>query len=132
MKRLLALLLLSVSAAAACADIFGGLPLEYLDAVEINNDSMLKPLWNELESCSGRHRSFHAVDFFYVPRDALPANDRIRTLGQFFPATNRIYVVESKRNDRSVLRHEMMHALLRDKAGHPPEYFSINGRCGSL
>ena len=116
----------------ACGDIFGGLPLEYLDAVELDNDSMLKPLWTELESCSGRHRSFDAVDFFYVPRELLSASQGIRTVGQFFPATNRIYVVESKRNDRAVLRHEMMHALVRDIPGHPVKYFSAGGVCGAV
>jgi len=112
--------------------MFGGLPLEYLDAVELKNDSMLRPLWDDLESCSGRHRSFNAVDFFYVPHDALFRKDGIRMLGQFFPGTNRIYVIESRRNDQSVIRHEMMHALIRDIDGHPAEYFSVNGRCGKL
>ena len=132
MKHRLTLLLLSVSVTAACADIFGGLPLEYPDAVELNNDSMLEPLWSQLQKCSGRHRSLDAVDFFYVRRDALPVHDGIRTLGQFFPATNRIYVIESKRNDEAVIRHEMMHALIRDIPGHPPEFFSASGRCGQL
>lgn len=127
-----AVLLLSLSLATGCTDIFGGLPLEYPDALDLPRDRWLRDMWTELESCSGRHRSFNAVDFYYVRRQTLTGMNGIQTLGQFFTATNRIYVIEAKRSDRDVVRHEMMHALIRDKMGHPPEYFSEKGRCGKL
>jgi hypothetical protein len=132
MMRPFGIMLLATSLLAGCVEIFAGDPLEYPDAEQLSNDSMLRPLWNALQACSGRHRSFDAVDFFYVPHNALYTKDGIRALGQFFSGTNRIYVIEAKRNDPAVLRHEMMHALIRDIAGHPPEFFSATGRCGQL
>lgn len=127
-----AVLLLSLSLATGCTDILGGLPLEHSDAIELPRDQWLRDMWTALQSCSGRHRSFNAVEFYYVRRETLTSTGGVQTLGQFFPATNRIYVIEAKRNDADVVRHEMMHALIRDKMGHPPEYFSDKGRCGKL
>jgi len=108
-------------------------PLEYPDAVGYFDRDNFREWWNELEGCSKLSRNLDGVGFFYVSAETLPsALHGIRTLGQYFPQTNRIFVVASAKSDRQVIRHEMMHALLRDESGHPPMYFGSDGLCGYL
>ena len=119
-------------AAAGCADFLGPLgALEYPDGVPYFDEPMFTPIWNELRACSKLDRKLSSIEFYYVPRVTLPPVDPgIRTLGMYFPESDRIFVVESAKSDHDVVRHEMMHALLHNTPGHPPKYFSADGVCG--
>jgi hypothetical protein len=119
---------------AGCSEIFGaGHLLEYPDAVEYSDEPLLLPLWDQLKACSKLSGNFRNVGFFYVPRPSLPSVIHgIRTLGLYFPESNRIFIIESEKSNPEVIRHEMMHALLRDESGHPPKYFGPDGLCGEL
>ena len=119
---------------AACSDIVGfGTPLEYEDGVKYFDEPLFRPLWNELKSCSKLSGSLSNIDFYYVPLKSFPSElHGIRTVGLYFPRSNRIFIVESERWNPTVIRHEMMHALLRDESGHPPQYFGSDGLCGYI
>lgn len=82
--------------------------------------------WQVVESCSGRKARFDDVRWFQ-------ANDlTIRgefALGAWFPEGNRIALLGSESFLASIVRHEMLHAILQD-ADHPVEFFET--RCGDL
>jgi hypothetical protein len=120
------------AAAAGCFDFIGpGEALEYPDGIEFFDEALFPPIWAELKACSHLSGDLRKVDFYYVPRATLPPVDQgVRTLGMYFPKSNRIFVVESEKANRDVIRHEMMHALLGKLPGHPPQYFSEQGVCG--
>ena len=118
----------------ACNDVIGfGDPIEYPDAVKYFDEPLFRPLWDQLKACSKLHGNLQSVGFFYVPRVSLPSSlHGIRTLGIYFPESNRIFIIESEKLNPAVIRHEMMHALLGDESGHPPLYFGADGLCGQL
>ena len=118
----------------ACSDVIGfGDPIEYPDAVTYFNEPLFRPLWDQLEACSKLRGTLKSVGFFYVPQASLPSVlHGIRTLGVYLPRSNRIFIVESEKSNPAVIRHEMMHALLKDESGHPPMYFGADGLCGYL
>ena len=117
---------------SGCVDLLGPEPLEYDDGIEYFDEGLFKPLWNDLKQCSKLDGSLREVTFYYVPRETLTPVHGVRTLGMYFPKTHRIFIVQSSMADRDVVRHEMMHALLRETAGHPPKYFGSDGLCGYL
>ena len=135
-RRIAATLMLAFAppALSGCSDILGvEKPLEYPDAVRYFDGDMFPQWWAELEACSKRSRPLRWVNFYYVRRDTfLSVLHGIRTVGLYFPDSDRIFIVESEKSNRQVIRHEMMHALLKDESGHPPEYFGADGRCGYL
>ena len=131
-RHLLALALAFV--VPACSDMIGsGRPIEYPNAVKYFDEPLFRPLWDQLESCSKLDGTLTRVGFFYVPEESLPTVlHGIRTLGVYLPASNRIFIVESEKSNPAGIRHEMMHALLKDESGHPPLYFGTDGLCGYL
>lgn len=131
MKRLVWVLAVFTS---GCQDLVGPRePIEFPDAVEYFDASLFPPVWAELRACSKLSGDLRRVSFYYVPRPTLRGvNPNIRTIGLYYPRTNRIFVIESEQANRSVIRHEMMHALLRDADGHPPQYFGADGLCGPV
>lgn len=128
------LMLAFTLALSACSELIGfDEPLEYPEAVKYFDEGNFRQWWTELEACSKLSRRLDRVGFFYVRQETLPSTlHGIRTVGLYFPSSNRIFVVEAEKSNRQVVRHEMMHALLRDQSGHPAEYFGADGRCGYL
>jgi|SRR5687767_3269442 len=129
MKRLALVLTIVL---AGCRTIDGpGEPLEFSDGIEYFEEGLFRPLWDELETCSKLNGNLRSVSFYYVSRETLPtALPGVRTVGMYFPRSNRIFIVSAELHNPKVIRHEMMHALLRDNSGHPPQYFSSTGLCG--
>lgn len=82
--------------------------------------------WRMTESCSGLRGSFADVDWSVVPgAESLPGNDSERA-AEWFEIGNRIVVAGHYMLDGSLIRHEMLHALLRAD-GHPR--FAFLERC---
>jgi hypothetical protein len=116
---------------SGCAEIMGGDTLEFPDGVKYFDAALFQPLWDDLKACSSLSGNLRSVDFFYVPHVTLPTSlHGIRTVGMYFPKTNRIFIVETEKWNTAVIRHEMMHALLKDESGHPAKYFGSDGLCG--
>jgi len=81
--------------------------------------------WEVVESCSGRKASFDAVSWFRVPAGHLEVRGE-SALGAWFVSGNRIALADGFRNQAYLVRHEMLHSILRD-GSHPKEYFQ--GAC---
>lgn len=92
--------------------------------------------WREMEVCSAHVGPLGGVSFYRVVptpgRDSLqfmdPESGEYRD-GEWVGRRNAIYLAAGRVTDAGLVRHEMLHALLRD-VHHPPRYFE--GRCAQL
>ena len=76
------------------------------------------------EQCSGRTGSFGTLEFYVVPGvETFPTSDGLK-VGEWITAgsSSRIVVAGKYQDHEMVVRHEMLHSLLRAE-GHPSEYF---------
>jgi hypothetical protein len=85
--------------------------------------------WRDIEACAERHASFDGVRFYVLPGVAGWDQRDVFLYGAWTPRGNRITVGELVRLHPGVVRHEMLHAVLR-RGDHPPEYFGT--RCGAF
>lgn len=83
--------------------------------------------WAATEACSGLRGDLTAVRWAVGPDSTLLGPEGLA--GHWEGATNRITLARAYVLDGSVVRHEMLHALLAIRSGetHPPAYF--RGRC---
>ena len=92
--------------------------------------SVYSEWWFLVEQCSGRRASFNDVAWYVVPDVVtLPGPDNFS--GEWFPEGNRIVLAggEDTPSDGELVRHEMLHAILRG-GGHPRDMFVR--RCGGI
>lgn len=88
-------------------------------------------LWWELTSqCSGVARSFDDVQWYLVPGVSSFPTDQGDLGGAYYRAQNRIVLAEQASSTGGVVRHEMLHALLRIADAHPATYFQR--RCAGI
>lgn len=85
--------------------------------------------WDEIEACSGRKGDFRSLSFYVVPDADGWWDGRVFIEGAWVSRGNRITVGERRSLIARILRHEMLHALLRT-GEHPAEFFTT--KCGSL
>lgn len=114
-----------VVAASACS-------LEVRDdfpwgAVEIPPPPQYRVWWELVENCSGKRAQFDHVRWYQVVAGDILVRDQVASAA-WYAARNGI-VVQPDFADGSVVRHEMLHAVLRD-GDHPDEYFK--GKCGDV
>lgn len=96
-------------------------------AVEIPPPPQYRVWWELVERCSGRRARFDGVRWFQVVAGDILVRDQVAS-GAWYAARNSI-VVQPGVAGGSVVRHEMLHAVLQD-GGHPDEYFK--NRCGDI
>jgi hypothetical protein len=77
--------------------------------------------WTMVETCSGVKRPLGDVSWFGIPGSLFQLGDQVVT-GYWTAGANRIVLADSARLDGSVVRHEMLHALIRQN-GHPRSAF---------
>jgi hypothetical protein len=127
-RRLLlaSVLIACVDSTAPIADWrFDGL-MPYAD---YKDPSQLRVLWQQVEACSGLAGDFDAVTFYSartITRNGKPMG------GAWLADGNRIVLAQgifSLENERTLIRHEEMHALVR-APGHPAHFF--REVCGDL
>lgn len=88
-------------------------------------------LWWELTSqCSGVSRSFDDVHWYLVPGVSSFPTGQGHLGGAYYRARNQIVLAEHASNTGGVVRHEMLHALLRIPDAHPAAYFQR--RCAGI
>lgn len=80
------------------------------------------------EACSGAYGDFSAVSWYHVPGEAFKWEGQIVS-GLWQSAGNHIVLADSALDVGSVVRHEMLHALVRGRS-HPRAQFL--GRCAAL
>lgn len=86
--------------------------------------------WTMTEVCSGRTGAFGAVAWYVVPGVRSISDGKTNDLsGYWSRGSNRIVLAGEAQRDGNVVRHEMLHALLR-VAGHPRAAFL--GGCAGL
>ena len=78
--------------------------------------------WRMTESCSGRSGDLGYVRWYIVPDADSIEVDGQRYDGFWLGAPDRIVLVDAKRLDGPLVRHEMLHALL-GVSGHPRDPF---------
>jgi hypothetical protein len=83
-----------------------------------------------VESCSGLQGSLSDVSWYQVPGSETVSYSGDEVAGYWAHDRNRIVLGGEAVLDGSVVRHEMLHALVRQASGHPREYF-LN-RCAGL
>lgn len=83
--------------------------------------------WDLTRTCSGRTGDFSRVTWYRVPGAVeIPLGDGTQVNGYWDSAGNRIVLAASSELEGDLVRHEMLHALLRQE-GHPRADFI--GRC---
>ena len=78
--------------------------------------------WSMNESCSGLRGSLSDIDWFVVPGvETLPGTQN-QYVGEWFEHGNRIVLAGNSEFDGALVRHEMLHALVR-ATNHPRAQF---------
>jgi len=102
----------------ACSELTAPLPS---GAIEWTPPARFALWWQMTESCSGRQGDLRAIRWYVVPNVSSIDVDGEKVQGVTF-GTDRIVLAEPYRLDGSLVRHEMLHALLR-VGGHPRDAF---------
>ena len=129
-RRLTALILVvmgCVAGTVSCGFTTDSLPK---GAVPLVTPVIYVTWWSEVEQCSGETVDMSAVKWYYVPGDGgFQAGTSADVVGVWQPAGNTITLAEYVVDNPLVVRHEMLHAVLK-RVDHPPEFFV--DRCGVL
>ena len=83
--------------------------------------------WAMTTACSGVTGNLADIHWYVVPSGTSLILDGAQLSGYWSEASNRIVLRDDARSDGAVVRHEMLHALIR-VGGHPRNYFV--DRCG--
>ena len=124
---LAAVLLVSVVTGACTEFVDGPLPD---GAIPLTAPTQYRLWWDATTACSGITRPFDSVGWYVVPGAYMFPTPTGEADGQYQQARNRIVLAEQSVGDGMVVRHEMLHALLRGTDGHPAPYFQH--RCGGF
>lgn len=123
-----ALVVLSLVGAAGC-DLFTGPDLPS-GAVRFEPPARYRVWWDMVQECSGRTGDLRRVRWYQVPgAPTLVGPDQGIVNGQWYRDGNRIVLAGTAVLQGEVVRHEMLHALVREP-GHAREQFQA--RCGGI
>lgn len=125
-RALTALLTPMLTALMACSQPAGptdALPLP-AGAVPLAAPAQYKEWWSRTERCAGMSGDFAAVQWYVVPgAETFTVSGQPRVgLRIQEGGTIRVILAGQWSADEMVVRHEMLHAILR-REGHPQEYF---------
>jgi hypothetical protein len=109
-----------VASAIACTEPMAPLPP---GAVEWTPPARFALWWRMTESCSGRQGDLRAIRWYIVPGATSMDVNGQRVQGETI-GTDKIILVDSHRLDGSLVRHEMLHALL-GVGGHPRDAYLV-------
>jgi len=111
----------------ACDMIVGLLdPMFPSDAEEFSPPPVYSTWWDMTRACSGSNRSLGDVAWFKTSQPLHNFRTGEALGGYWNSFDNRIVLTTAVMHDGSIVRHEMLHALLR-KDGHPRNQFL--GKC---
>lgn len=86
--------------------------------------------WAMTESCSGLTASFRDIDWYTVPGSDIVLDAGKQAGGYWAPISNSILLAGNAILNGGLVRHEMLHALVRKRSGHLRSYFLE--RCGGV
>lgn len=95
-------------------------------AVQFAAPQMFRAWWQVVEGCSARRRPFDTVSWYRVRPGELTIRGATAA-GAWFVHGNRIVLTDWALRAGSLVRHEMLHALL-ETGSHPAEFFQE--KCG--
>ena len=119
MPRLFSALALCL-ATAACRDVFE--PEFPPNAALVQPPPEYRVWWEVVESCSGYTRAFDAVRWYRVPIGRGLTVSGETAAGAWFAGKNSIAIGDGWRAVGSLVRHEILHAILQT-GSHPDEFF---------
>lgn len=131
MKRSLSLLLWSAAlggSVLSCGDSLVDPRLPF-GAKPFTPPSFYADWWEMTKACSGRSGSLSDVTWYTVPQGTPLELDGQYVSAYWSAASNQIVLSESVRDNGQVIRHEMLHALLRAKGHARAEFLE---RCGGV
>jgi hypothetical protein len=99
------------------------------DAEMFSPPTVYSTWWNMTQACSGLTGSLEAVTWYSTDEVLHDAQTGEVLNGYWSSASNRIVLVTDAVRDGGTVRHEMLHALLR-QAGHPRSQFL--GKCAGI
>ena len=117
-----------VSGFVACGSATGPLPK---GALPLDPPPVIYSVyWSEVEQCAGQNGDFAGTRFYYVPGDGgFPVGGSADVVGVWQPETNSITLAQYVMDNPLVVRHEMLHAILK-RTDHPAQYFA--DQCAAL
>jgi hypothetical protein len=96
---------------------------------QFNPPARYKAWWRLTESCSGLSGDFSKVRWYRVPNSDSFSLEGSTVNGAWYADGNRIALGDSEVNNGALVRHEMLHALLRN-GNHPRNQFL--GNCSDI
>ena len=114
---------------SACSALAPSEPAVPAGAVALVMPAVYREWFQKTEACSGRSGNVAAVQFYVVPGVETFATADGPKVGEWISdgAGDRVIIAGNYQLHEMVVRHELLHALLR-QSGHPAEYFV--SRCG--
>jgi len=97
------------------------------DAAQFSPPPIYTKWWQMTEACSALTGSLAAVTWYQTSEVVHDTQSGDVIAGYWLPESNRIVLTSSVMMDGGIVRHEMLHALIR-KGGHPRAQFLAN--CG--
>jgi hypothetical protein len=97
------------------------------DAEQFSPPSIYSKWWQMTQACSGLTGSLAAVTWYQTSQVVFDTESGDVIAGYWLPESNRIVLTSSVMSDGGIVRHEMLHALIR-RGGHPRGQFL--GNCG--
>ena len=103
-------------------------------AVPVEPTARYREWWRQIESCSGKSRSIDSVAGWYAVLDTVIFVGGRPYAAVYFGQSDELFFARRFLHQPFIVRHEMLHALLRtpasDSVRHPDEFFRT--RCGVL
>ena len=112
----------------ACSDITD--PTLDPRAEVLTPPTVYRRWWAMVESCSGLLGSFDRVAWYQVPGSDVVMSGNDIVGGYWAPVSNSIVLAGNAAYHGKLVRHEMLHALIRERKGHSRSYF-VN-RCAGV
>jgi hypothetical protein len=107
--------------AAACTSIAD--PILDRRAETFEPPSVYSRWWSVTESCSGLRGQMSNVSWYQVPGSDVVDSNGEDAAGYWAPVSNRIVLAGSGTLVGELVRHEMLHALIREPRGHSRAFF---------
>jgi hypothetical protein len=112
---------LAVAASLTCEN-----PFAPPRGVPFTPPSWYRALYEHDVGCSDKTRRFEELRWYWIPGGGF-SYDGQRDAGLTESSAGQIFIAESFLANPVVVRHEMLHAILRKTNGHPHEFFYV--RC---
>lgn len=92
------------------------------EAVPFSPPPVYMTWWGDVEKCATVTGAFSSVTWYVVPNASYFVVNGSTYSGFWYGQSNSIVLAQFGSDTATIVRHEMLHALLQ-RGDHPPEYF---------